>query len=203
MTDAFEPDVTKWEAWRPEDAARRLAGAEAPWCVAAGWAISLFLGYEHRDHEDLEVAVPAHGFSAIAPRLGDCELFVVGDGEAWSLADAGGMFDEHHQTWVRESATGLWRLDVFREPAQGDTWICRRDERIRLPYERVIARTAEGIPYARPEIVLLFKAKAARPKDEDDLTAVLPRLEPEARRWLVDALGVVHPGHRWIARLRT
>jgi hypothetical protein len=104
---------------------------------------------------------------------------------------------------VRESATGLWRLDVFREPAAGGTWICRRDERIRLPYARVVARTAEGIPYARPEIVLLFKAAAARPKDEADLAAVLPRLEPGARRWLVEALETAHPGHRWLADLRT
>ncbi|MGH3130634.1 MAG: hypothetical protein ACRDNX_07440 [Gaiellaceae bacterium] len=51
-------------------------------------------------------------------------------------------------------ATGLWRLDVFREPSDGDTWICRRDERIRLPYGEVIERTEDGIPYARPEIVL-------------------------------------------------
>jgi hypothetical protein len=202
MAGGFAPDVTAWAAWRPEEVARRFAEVEAPWCVAAGWAISLFLGYEHREHEDLEVAVPADGFGEIARRLGGYEFFVIGDGEAWPLASAGEMFDEHHQTWVREPATGWWRLDVFREPAEGETWICRRDERIRLPYERVIARTSEGIPYARPEIVLLFKAKAARPKDEDDLTAVLPRLDPEARRWLIDALGIVHPGHRWLETLR-
>ena len=56
----------------------------------------------------------------------------------------------------------------MREPADGDTWICRRDERIRMPYDQVIERTADGIPYGRPEIVLLFKAKAARPKDDAD-----------------------------------
>jgi hypothetical protein len=138
----------------------------------------------------------------LSARLGDCVVFVVGDAMAWPLERAGEMVEAHHQTWVREPATGLWRLDVFREPAEGGTWICRRDERIRLPYERVISRTAEGIPYARPEIVLLFKAKDARPKDEDDLTAALPQLEPDARQWLVDALEIVHPGHRWLATLR-
>ncbi len=197
--NAFVPDATAWVAWRPEEAARRFAGVEAPWYVAAGWAISLFLGFEHRDHEDLEVAVPRNRFGELARRLEDCELFVVGDGLAWPLADAGEMAEAHHQTWVRERATGLWRVDVFREPAQGDTWICRRDERIGLPYGRVIAWTAEGIPYARPEIVLLFKAAGARPKDEDDLAAVLPRLEPDVRRWLIEALKLVHPGHRWLA----
>ena len=34
----FEPDVEKWDAWRPEEAAGRLARVNAPWYVAAGWA---------------------------------------------------------------------------------------------------------------------------------------------------------------------
>ena len=89
----------------------------------------------------------------------------------------------------------------MREPADGDTWICRRDERIRMPYDQVIERTADGIPYGRPEIVLLFKAKAARPKDEADFHAVLARLDAERRRWLADALELVHPGHTWLERL--
>jgi hypothetical protein len=202
MAGAFEPDVTAWAAWRPEEVARRFAGVKAPWYVAGGWAIDLFLGFQRREHEDLEVAVPRDQFGELARNLDDCELFVVGDGLASPLAHAGEMAAAHHQTWVREVATGLWRLDIFREPAAGETWICHRDERIRLPYDRLIARTADGIPYARPEIVLLFKAKAARPKDDDDFAAALPRLEPETRRWLTWALELVHPGHRWLEALR-
>jgi hypothetical protein len=174
----------------------------APWYVAAGWAIDLFLGAERREHEDLEVAVPHDRFGEVREALAGFELFVVGDGLAWPLARAGDQFAAHHQTWVREPATGLWRLDVFREPADGDTWICRRDARLRLPYDHLILRTDAGVPFARPEVVLLFKAKAARPKDDGDFAAILPRLGPAARRWLAAALDQVHPGHRWLAELR-
>jgi hypothetical protein len=201
VVGAFEPDVTKWDAWRPEEVAHRLDGVRAPWYVAAGWAIDLFLGVERRGHEDLEIAVPCDRFGEIVAALAGFELFVVGSGYARTLAHAGELLATHHQTWVREPATGLWRLDVFREPSDGDTWICRRDARVRLPYARLIERTADGIPYARPEVVLLFKAKAARPKDDDDLAAVLPALEPERRRWLAEALALIHPGHRWLAQL--
>lgn len=198
----FVPDVTAWEAWRPEEVARLLAGVRAPWYIAAGWAIDLFLGYEHREHEDLEVAVPHDRFGEVAAALSGFEFFVIGDGLAWPLEHAGEAFTTEHQTWVREPATGRWRVDVFREPAEGDTWVCRRDARIRLPYERLIAWTPEDIPYVRPEVALLFKAKATRPKDDGDFAAVLPRLEPESRRWLREALEMIHPGHHWLDELQ-
>jgi hypothetical protein len=67
----------------------------------------------------------------------------------------------------------------------------------------VIERTAEGIPYLAPEIVLLFKAKHTRPKDEDDFAATVPHLGEARVRWLVDALERVHPGHRWLDELRS
>jgi len=103
---------------------------------------------------------------------------------------------------VRDPATLRWRLDIFREPSDGAIWICRRDQRITLPYVDVIEWTEEGIPYGRPEIILLFKAKHAdRPKDEADFTAVLPKLDSVRRSWLVDALRLVHPGHPWLDRI--
>jgi hypothetical protein len=201
----FEPDLTKWDPWRPDEVFRLLASVEAPWCVAAGWAIDLFLGEERRGHEDVEIAVPRDRFGEIAEALAGFELFVAGrDGEqgvVWPLAEAGGALDTFHQTWVRDPVTGSWRLDVFRDPSDGDTWICRRDERIRMPYSELIEHTPEGIPYSRPEVVVLFKAKHARPKDDGDLAAVLPRLDASRRRWLADALDLVHPGHRWLREL--
>src|SRR5688572_2029872 len=48
---AFHPDVSKWDAWRPEEVSRVLSRVEAPWCVVAGWAIDLFLGGQRREHE--------------------------------------------------------------------------------------------------------------------------------------------------------
>ena len=182
-----------------------LAGVDAPWYVAAGWAIDLFLGGQRREHEDLEIAVPAARQDEVFAALAGYELFAAGvpePGLVTRVAEASDALETSHQTWVREPGTGLWRLDVFREPSDGDMWVCRRDERIRMPYEQVIERTADGIPYARPEIVLLFKAKHAREKDDGDLAAVLPHLDSERRGWLVEVLELIHPGHRWFGRLQ-
>ena len=194
-------DDADWEPWRPDEAAIRLAGMRAPWAVAAGWAIDLFLGKQRREHEDLEVAVPAACFDEVAAALSALELFVVGHGVVEPLEHAGDLLEAHHQTWGLDRAANRWRLDVFREPSDGHTWICRRDERIRLPYSEVVERTLDGIPYVRPEIVLLFKAKDARPKDESDLAAVLPRLDRARRGRLRTWIELVHPGHFWLGDL--
>jgi hypothetical protein len=198
---AIDPDVSRWASWRPQQAALLLKDVEAPWYVAAGWAIDLFLGGQWREHEDLEIGVPNSRIDEFVEALSGFELFVItGPHEATPLEQARERLGDTHQTWVGEPATRLWRLDLFREPSDGDTWICRREPSIRLPYARLIEWTDDGIPYGRPEVVLLFKAKHAHEqKNEVDLAATLPRLEPERLRWLRDALSIVHPGHAWLA----
>jgi len=197
------PDDADWEAWTPAEAARRLQGIDVPWRVSAGWAIDLFLGRERREHDDLELAVPANRFREVAGALGELDFHVVTAGIAEPVAtDAGAeLMVTVHQTWGLDRRARVWRVDVFREPSDGDTWIARRDETIRLCYDEVIEHTPDGIPYERPEMVLLFKAKHARAKDEADLAAVLPHLGRERRRLLAEWIERVHPGHFWLPDL--
>jgi hypothetical protein len=55
-----------------------------------------------------------------------------------------------------------------------------------------------GVPILNPAIVLLFKAKAPRPKDEHDFRALLPALSDPRLAWLRAALERCHPGHAWL-----
>lgn len=201
LTDEpLDVDLDAWDAWTPAEASRRLGSLKAPWYVIAGWALDLFLGRQTRDHHDLEIGVPEHRFAEVRALLPGFEFVAVGDGRGWPLTDA--ALARYRQTWAREPG-GPWRIDVMRELWHGNTWICRRDSRIRLDASRLISRTAEGIPFMQPEVVLLFKAKAVRPKDELDFAAALPRLDVERRDWLRAALTLVHPGHPWLGPLRT
>ncbi|MEB8338449.1 nucleotidyltransferase domain-containing protein [Streptomyces endophyticus] len=191
----------RWaDAWRPEHVAERLAGVRTPWCIAAGWALDLFLGGQSRPHGDLEIAVPAAGFSEIRDRFPEYVFDAVGSGRVWAGARAKALAATH-QTWLRDPASDQFLFDVFREPHEGLTWIYRRDDSLRLPYDAIIARTADGIPYLVPELVLLFKAKAPRPKDQADFDAALPLLGQARRDALSGLLGRVHPGHPWLTAL--
>lgn len=192
---------TRWSScWTPVEVAARLAGIATPWYVAAGWALDLFHGVQTREHGDIEIGIPAARFPELRNSFSGYVFDTVSRGHLWEDA-APEVLAATHQTWLRDPATGDYLLDVFREPHHGDTWICRRDEWIRRPFPDVIQRTADGIPYLAPELVLLFKAKHARPKDQVDFERAVPRLGPARRRTLAELLARVHPGHPWLAQL--
>ncbi len=190
--------VRLWEAWTPAEVAQRMASVAAPWYVAAGWALDLFTGASTRAHDDLEIGVPRARFGEIVAAFPDFEWDVVGDGWIWPFPEQAARY---HQTWLREPATGQYRVDVFREPHVGDRWVCRRDESITLPYDELILYTRDAIPYAIPEVALLFKAKALRDKDEADFQRVLPLMDRSRRFRLSEWLSRVHPGHPWLERI--
>ncbi|MET7710346.1 hypothetical protein [Micromonospora sp. NPDC005413] len=188
--------------WTPHEVGQRLAGISAPWYVAAGWALDLFRGEQTRDHHDIEIGVPAGRFPEIRERFAEFTFDAVGDARIWEAATAQ-VLNATRQTWLRDPATGRYLLDVFREPHDGDMWICRRDETIRLPYAEIIRHTVDRIPYLIPELVLLFKAKHVRPKDQADFDGVLPLLTRTQRETLSRLLTRIHPGHTWLAALST
>ena len=164
----------RWSSsWSPSEVARHLAGITTPWCVAAGWALDLFHGRQTRVHGDIEIAIPAAGFPEVRSRFRGYVFDAAGSGRIWEDASPE-VLAAVHQTWLRDPASGNYLLDVFREPHDGDTWICRHDKRIRFPYSEIIHHSEDGIPYLAPELVLLFKAKHARQKDQADFAATAP-----------------------------
>lgn len=195
------PPLEAWSAWTPREAAARLGSAGVPWCVVGGWAIDLFAGEQTRPHEDLEIAIVRPHLPAVRRCLASYALYVVGDGEVRALAPDAQPPANLHQNWVLDVAAQAWRMDVMLEPGDAVTWVFRRDETIRAPRTRMIATTSDGIPFLRPEGVLLYKAKAAREKDEADFAALLPRLDAGARAWLAGALARAHPAHPWLRAL--
>lgn len=191
----------RWSScWSPGEVADRLSGVAAPWCVAAGWALDLFLGGQRRQHGDIEIAVPAAAFPEVRDRFSGYAFDAVSSGRIWENATPE-VLAVTHQTWLRDPASGNYLLDVFREPHDGGTWICRRDATIRLAYDEIIRRTPDGIPYLTPELVLLFKARHTRPKDQADFEETVPHMTPAQRAALAGLLARAYPGHRWLANL--
>jgi hypothetical protein len=192
------PDLDAWRPWPPQEVHQRFSGIDAPWCFVGGWAIDLWLGEQTRPHEDIEVSVLREDLKLFLAVLPDCDFFAAGGGKVAALNDLTPP-DDIHQVWCLERATQTWKLDIMLEPGSAETWRYKRDARFQFPRKDMVLHDANSLPILRPEAVLLFKAKAARPKDEVDFQRCLPRLKNLA--WLADALRLFHPQHPWLSRL--
>jgi hypothetical protein len=184
----------RWRPWSLQTLAERLGGVKH-WAVVGGWAIDLYLGRVTRDHRDLEIAIPAQSFEEIAAVVPELAWDVVGDGKLWPYPERLG---ESHQTWLRDPASGSFLLDVFREPGDDTAWVYRRDRTITVPVAEAFLQSEDGLRYLAPELVLLFKAKHQRLKDQQDFDAVAPTLNTRQRARLRTLLGRTEPAHSWL-----
>lgn len=187
-----------------------MTGYDRPWWVAGGWAVDLFLGTPTRPHADLEFSVLASDLPALAAHLHAWDVRVAAPGAAFVAWNGQPLPQPYHQLWARcgkqpahtpeEFSVDPTMVDFLIEAHEGTIWQYRRDSRItRSIHEFGYIR--DDLPYVRPEIALLFKAKNPRYKDQRDFEQVVPFLDPHSRLWLRTCLQVSSASHPWATAL--
>ncbi len=196
-----EPDP--WAV--PRKVKALMAGFDRPWFLAGGWAIDVFLRRVTRAHEDVEIAMFREDQAAIRRYLAGWDFQKVSktpDGgrlEPWREDER--IDPPVHEVHARRERGDPPELEVLLNEADKGRWRFRRDPRVTRPLAEIGFPGIIGIPILAPEIVLLYKAKASSPRDDQDFRNALPLLGPERLTWLRKALKTAHPGHPWIAEL--
>jgi aminoglycoside-2''-adenylyltransferase len=189
----------------PHEVRSLLSHLPCPWGVAGGWAIDLFLDRVTREHQDIEVAIFREdqlilqeylflrGWSFEHVRNGGFHPWVRGERLVLPV----------HEIWCRSGSGSLTRLEVLLNERVGETFVFRRDFRIKAPIERAFLRSNSGIPILAPEIVLLYKSKrATENKEQIDFANTLEALDVKTRQWLFESIAESDPEHQWLASLR-
>lgn len=189
-----------WEPLTPNEVIERFAGVSAPWWIAGGYAIELFVGTPLRQHGDIDVLLLRRDQALIHDVLPGWDIHAADPPGSLRPWPAGERLPEHvHDIWCRERPDGPWRVQFMLDRAEGEDWICRRDERIRRP---IGSLRYDRTPALVPEVQLFYKAKgAAMPKNGIDFAAALPLLNAARRQWLDDALALAAADHPWRAAL--
>lgn len=195
-----------WEPWLPHEVASFFSALAVPWWIAGGWSLDLFFGSQTREHDDIDVEFLRRDQQTIRSILHGWDVQEAHPelSPDWPFCEwkpGRNLSPGVHDIWCRPNKDAPWTLQLMVADTSDDQWLFRRDARINRPFTDIGRRTNDGIPYLAPEIQLLYKAKAPRPKDEADFARTLPYLDSESRRWLAQALALVHPGHPWLTQL--
>jgi hypothetical protein len=191
-----------------------LLGFGKPWFLSGGWAVDAWLGQQTREHGDVDVTVFHHDQRTIFEYLPGWALVAhdpnVADdtSEPWNGRHLDLPAHVHVPTPASPLATSTtanhaaFEFEFLLNERSGDEWILDRERRIVVPFDRCTRHSPWGLPTASPEVVLFFKATGdLRPRDEQDIAALLPILTAEERLWLRESLVEVRPTHPGLAQL--
>ena len=163
--------------------------------------MDLFRGTRSRQHADLDVGILRRDVPSVLHVLATWQVFEAKSGRLTRLAPGSAPSADVHSLWCRPTAADTWTLELMLDEADGDTWIYRREPKIRRPVSTTVRQNADGLRYLAPEIQLLYKSKTPH-RDEQDFAHIHPLLGADARRWLHDTLTLADAEHHWLAALR-
>jgi GrpB-like predicted nucleotidyltransferase (UPF0157 family) len=179
-----------------------------PWCVAGGWGLDLFLNKPTRYHADLDVCIwredqrkflehlKARGWQLHVPVKGKYRPWQEGEFLELPLI----------QIHCRREDMPFEMLDILLMEHDDRNWIYRREPKVTMPKDEVMAGSARGVTILNPALPILFKSRTAdkepRGKDQKDFEGVLPFLTDEQKQWLEYAFELWMPDHPWCKRVR-
>ena len=190
-----------WRTLTPQDAVVLLSALTAPWWIAGGWALDLYMRRVTRAHKDLDVGILRKDAQSQLAALRGWDIFEAKNGVLSPLVAGDAPGADVNSLWCRRTNASQWELELLLDRSEGEAWVFRRDARITRPLSHAIRRNSEGIAYLAPEIQLLYKARAMRPEDQADFEQVVPHLTHEAQTWLRKALLSIDREHVWISML--
>lgn len=192
----------QWDPFDVTGVARFMDGFTRPWWVVGGWAIDAFTGVPRR-HEDVDVSIFSSDVPALRAHVGDrWHLWSLAGGDMRPLTHQHPeVFHPASQLWVRQHSGAPWVIDLPLTPDRDGLWTNKFIADHVGPIDEVTWIAGDQIRYLNPEIVLLFKARLRRTKDERDLARTWPLLTEEKQAWLRQMIRRVDDIHPWLEQL--
>ena len=105
-----------------------------------------------------------------------------------------------NSVWCKKVQDSPWALQIMFMDSEDDEWFFRRNPIIRGKISELGLITDSGIPYLKPEIQLMYKAKKKiLQKDKLDFQNTIDKLDYNSLIWLINALQKQFAeNHLWI-----
>lgn len=182
-------------------AQERFAAYPGRYWIAGGWAVDLHLGHVGRDHADVDVLILECELRLFDAAFGPITMRdqQTGEERPWVYPDE---VVPGRNTLYFADALDPKAIEVLVALSDDDDWVFHRGQGARRSFADISHLSPGGISYLGPEVVLMLKARDARPKDEDDFAALAPSLTGVQRQWLIPRLTRPgQPDHPWLRYL--
>jgi hypothetical protein len=189
-----------WEPLCPSEVGRLLSGLRCPWWICGGWALDLFLNSQTRRHDDLDVAVLRRDQADLYRYLRDWDLRYATPGHTLERWHGERLELPIHGIWAGRCRDNRWTCEFLLSEERDGAWVYGRNSAVTLRLDQLGAEQ-DGIPFFRPEVVLLYKSSEPSPKNDTDFATVRPHLSAAGQEWLRRALAVCDRRHPWLPRL--
>lgn len=170
----------------------------AAWCIAGDWALDVFLEFESRWHDSVELGIFRRDLPAMAGLLPGYRIWIDDSVEEWK--DQPLAFPQQSLT-ARNEAAILKQIGIRLYERDTINWYLAELPDIFLPVDKWSAQSSEGIPVLSPEIVLLQKSLQPSEADSEDYWSAVTELGIRKRKWLYRAIQRLHPTHPWLELL--
>ncbi len=185
----------------PLQVSTMMSDFKPSWFVAGGWAIDLFLEKETRIHQDIEIAIFRKDQTALHDYFDGWLLRKIVNGESVIWHRDEWLTLPIHEAHCYNEIAQPPQIEILLNESNETEWIYRRNENIRRSLVKIQLEASAGVKFLCPEIVLLYKSKNPRAKDEQDFQAVVKCLDAERKEWLKDAIKVSNSKHHWLRSL--
>jgi hypothetical protein len=197
------PDHWKWENFDPSRLSSLMRTFDAPWWVAGGRALDLWMGRQTRDHQDVDVAILRADQKYLHETFCGWDLYyVTPDHRLVPYHSHRWLEVPLHGVWVRPASDAPWLWEFLLNEHEDQQWVYGRNPAVRKPLDEFGVLALGGVPILVAEIVLLYKAHELTEKDEADFRSALPHLRPSRKAWLLEALDETRANHPWARRMR-
>jgi len=172
-----------------------------PWFIAGGWAIDLFLGKVTRPHQDIDIAIFRKDQTTLHDFFDNRLLRKVVNGEPVVWRRNEWLTLPVHEIHCFDETAQLPKIEILLNEANETEWLYRRNRKVRRSLIKIELESNAGVKFLCPEIVLLYKSKNPKAKDEQDFQAAVEHLDAEQKGWLKCAIALNYSQHHWLQSL--
>ncbi|WP_166243173.1 nucleotidyltransferase domain-containing protein [Paenibacillus turpanensis] len=173
-----------------------MDGFIAPWYIAGGWSIDLFLGRKTREHKDMDLVIFRQYKEEVIEHFHGWDIQMVVFGEDRFEQVSRGMNIEKPNYCLHLRKGDEFVEILFTDVAEGSV-IYRRDESVRMSLDDFVHQDRAGRKFVTPEWQLLFKSKSPRLTDEEDFKNIIYSLSIKQLNWLKIALEHTNQNEEW------